>query len=141
MTTEVTVGSGTTINISWVQGLPGPAGIGTVIYATGDQAIGGHRVVKATATGVDYADSSNSSDQGKVVGITASAFAAGDLVKVYTAGEIIESTWTWTPGPVYLGTNGLLTQTVPTSGFVQQVGVAHEPTKLVVQILSSIKLG
>ena len=141
MTTEVTVGSGTTINISWAQGLPGPAGTGTVFYATGDQAIGGHRVVRATTTGVDYADQSVESHQGKVVGITASAFAAGELVKVYTAGEVIESTWTWTPGPVYLGTNGLLTQTVPTSGFIQQVGVAHEPTKLVVQLLSSIKLG
>lgn len=119
---------------------PGPAGRGTTTFTLADVAIGGHRVVKATETGCDYASNQTLSDIGKIIGVTDSAVSAGARATVVTAGEIIEPTWAWTMGAVYLSTNGTLTQTVPTTGFVQQIGTAVSSTKIVIQIQSPIEV-
>lgn len=151
MTTEVTVestntviqvtsGIQTQVSIDWVQGLPGPAGDGTTFTLVADQSIGGHRVVRSTATGCDYADSSILSHLGKVVGITNAATSAGQSVKIWPTGKITEPTFNFSIGPVYLSTNGTLTQTIPASGFIQQIGVATSATTLVIQILSPIEV-
>lgn len=118
----------------------GPPGEGTVIYLTADTEIGGHRVVKVTQTGCDYANNTIANDIGKIIGITESAFNTGDLVKIITSGEINEPSWNFNPGSVFLTTDGLLTQIPPESGFIQQVGIAIAPTKLAVQIQPAIKI-
>ena len=47
--------------------------------------------------------------------------------------------WNWTKGPVFLGTNGMLTQTAPTSGAVAvQIGRAITSTQLQVDIDTTI---
>ena len=122
------------------QGVPGIPGEGTAVYIIASIDLGGHRVVKSTDNGCAYADSSDISDIGKVLGITSSAYSSGSLATIHTSSEIIEPSWNFTPGAVYLGSNGLLTQIVPSVGFIQQIGVATAPTKLVVQIQPPIKL-
>lgn len=130
---------GTTILELVAQGPQGTSGE-IIIERLADGPIGGHRVVKITPTGCDYADSSNISDLGKVIGMTDSAFSANTNVKIFTQKEITEPSWAWTLGPVYLSTNGLLTQIIPTTGFIQQVGIALSSTKLLLSLQPPIKL-
>lgn len=120
----------------------GPQGVSgaVIIERRADQAIGGHRIVKITPTGCDYADSSTISDLGKVIGMTQSAFSMGELVTIFTQTTITEPSWNWTLGPVYLSTNGLLTQTAPTVGFLQQIGTALSPTELLLSFQQPIAL-
>ena len=71
-----------------------------------------HLVVKTVAGGaVAPASSDQPCDAGLVLGITAAS--AGTPAQVATSGEIVEPTWPWQPGPVFLGLNGAPTQTPP----------------------------
>lgn len=100
-----------------------------------------HTVVAPDGTGgVVYATNDNISQVGKPMGLAFNSALAGDTVIVVTAGEVDEPTWNWQPGEVYLGINGMLTQTPPTSGILQVVGVALTPTRLSVGIQLPILL-
>lgn len=78
-------------------------------------AIGGHRLVVLNSDGnAIYADSHNLTHAHKVLGITTGAASAGDTVTVQITGVLSEPSWTWTlDEPIWLGTNGILTQTPP----------------------------
>lgn len=124
-------------------GIPGPQGqrgeIGPassdVIEKIASVALGGHRVVIADgSTGVNYADSSNIAHLDFVLGITTGAASAGAPVNVQVGNEMTEPSWNWTPGAVWLGLNGLMTQTPPTTGFVCRVGTALTASKLLIEI-------
>lgn len=111
------------------------------LVGNADQALGGHRVVKATATGFDYADSTVLSDAQAVVGITGGAASASSEVTVITSGKVTEPSWSWTVGQnVYLSTNGLMTQTAPSSGFLIVIGKALSATTLLISINTPITL-
>lgn len=109
-----------------------------ILLVLADVPIGGHRVVVATENGCNYADSADTSHINRVIGMTKSAWSLGDLVEVFNGGEIIEPSWSWNVGAVYLGSNGLLTQIPPTTGFIQQIGVALSATKLLISIQQPI---
>jgi len=98
------------------------------------EAISALRVVRASAVGhVVYAR--HPEDESKYpLGITINAASANGLVNVATAGELSDSSWSWTPGaPVLLGANGTLTQTAP-STYTVQVAAALTATTIVVRI-------
>ena len=85
-----------------------------------------------------YASNATASDA-VVVGITFTAASAGQNVVIKTSGIIEDAGWAWTKGPVYLGTNGTLTQTAPTGGaIVVPVGRALTATKLQIDIEPTI---
>lgn len=115
-----------------------PSGAGGVITTTvkASVAIGGHRAVVLNASSeAIYADKSVSSHAGRVYGITTNAAAAGGSLAVRLHGAVSDVSWTWTPNlPVFLSTTGLLTQTPPTSGFQQVLGIALNATTLFVQV-------
>lgn len=97
------------------------------------QVLGGHRAVWIdTDDAVYYADNALPSAD-RVAGITTGAAGLAASVAIQMQGEIVEPTWAWTPGPVYLGAAGALTQVAPIAGAVAQVGVATAPTKLLVR--------
>lgn len=108
-----------------------------MLYITAPRDIGGHRVV--TVDG-DYADSTILGHAYIIAGITTGATSNGAVMQVRYSGEIIEDTWNWTEGLVFLGTNGLLTQTAPTTGFMVVIGVAKNKTTLLVRIQQPIIL-
>ena len=135
---SVVINDNVSVTISWVPGIPGPPGDGVTFTALADQNIDIHRVVRSTATGCDYADSSDLTHLGKVIGITNATTLQGSLVKIWPAGKITDLSFNFTLGPVYLTTNGFMTQTPPTTGFIQQIGVALSQTTILVQILSPI---
>lgn len=75
-----------------------------------------------------------------VVGLTETAANAGSAVSVRTAGIVTDANWTWTKGPVFLGTNGALTQTAPSGGaIVVQLGRAITATQLLIDIEPTIQ--
>jgi len=98
--------------------------------------ISGHKAVTVDNSGkVIYADNSIPSHATKVVGVTITAGLANQEVTIVPNGEIIEPTFNWLPDiPVFLGPNGLLTQTVPTAGFILMLGFPTSQTSMVVDI-------
>lgn len=128
-------------------GEAGPAGAdgvdgGAEITKTATVALGGHRAVVPDAVGgVIYADSSTLTHRDKVLGITTGAVSAGASATIRTYGELTEPSWAWTlDEPVFLGLTGLLTQTPPSSGFVQRVGFPTAATKLFIDIDDAVTL-
>jgi len=108
---------------------------GPIIEETAGAALGGHRVVVRRAGVVEYADRTNAAHLGLVVGITRGAVGSGETTEVQVYGPMREASWTWTADlPIFVGTNGTLTQTPPTSGFSQQVAVAKNATDIFIDL-------
>lgn len=112
-----------------------------VIYTAGT-VLGGHRAVVLNSSELAiYADNTTTAHKNKVIGITTGAALSGASATIQTFGEITNSGWSWTTGEsIYLSTNGLLTQTVPTSGFVLILGFAISATKMFINIKQPIIL-
>jgi len=121
-----------------VQGPPGPTGPGGSITntATAAEAVGGHRAVVNTPSGIAYADADNLAHCGRVVGITTAAAGAGSPITFQASGKITEPSWFWSPNAdIWLGLNGLPTQTIPGAAvFAQRLGFALSPTEMWVEL-------
>jgi len=80
----------------------------------------------------------NSSDatlMSYTAGIALSASTVGgQSISFVTSGILTSTSWTWARGKVFYTSTGVLTQTVPTSGFVQCVGFAYSATSMTVKI-------
>lgn len=74
------------------------------------------RAVTTNASGEAVYATNTSLANAQVVGVTMSAASAGGTVGVKTFGTMTDASWNWTKGAIYLGTNGVLTQTAPTGG-------------------------
>jgi hypothetical protein len=138
---ELETGASTVLHTDATQGPagpPGPAAVHTVPgIAVG--ALSGERMVKAVAGGFAYASADQIGDLGHVTGLTTGAAADGASVDVQVSGEIDAGYWTWTPGPVFLGLNGQLTQSPGSAAFIQQVGMALSATRLLIEIFTPIQ--
>jgi hypothetical protein len=123
-------------------GVPGPAGISDRILLSriASGAIGGQRMVIGNANGtISYADTTNSDHLGKVLGMTDKAYSNGDPAIVVREGLIEFNGWSFDVDlPIYLGVNGVLTQSPSSSGFSQIVGFAEAPTKLFINLREPI---
>lgn len=64
------------------------------------------------------------------IGITVSAAVEGADVIIQRSGTIDDANWTWTVGLVFLGSQGRLTQLVPTTGWELVLGSAPTATRL-----------
>jgi hypothetical protein len=116
------------------QGIPGPAGDATLYYEAG-QILSGHRVVMIEDDKAYYADCTIPSHGKRVLGITTGASVIGVQSRIQASGEMSESSWAWIlDAPVWLGINGLLSQTPPVSGFSLIVGFPISSTKLLIRI-------
>lgn len=110
-----------------VQGPPGEAGGDTgrvtQIYTAGTD-LGGHRVVYAHNGFARYASADNADTACEIVGITTHAAAPYADIQVLTAGPIEDVSFSWdVTKPIFLGLNGLLTQTVDMAWqFIRIVG-------------------
>lgn len=125
-------------------GPPGPQGSPGefIISKTASATLSGHRAVVPDAVGgVIYADSSTLTHRDKTLGITTSAAGIGAAASIRTYGELTEPSWNWAlDTPVFVGLTGLLTQTPPTSGFVQRVGFPTATDTLFIDIDTAITL-
>lgn len=114
-------------------GPPGTAVSAAVELYTADENLGGHKVVAVDAFGGAVLADKNTTDKVDVIGVSLNSALISELVNVQFAGTLTHSGFSFTPNmPVYLGISGVLTQVVPTSGFLVIVGVATAPTKLLI---------
>lgn len=101
--------------------------------------ISGHRVIKATANGADYASSLEPGDANRVIGISMGASLQGDPVTIQTEGEMTEPSWNWDINlPVFNGVDGLLTQTNATTGYSLIVGIPLTSITILVSVKQPI---
>lgn len=124
-----------------IQGIQGPAG-GTTTVTVGATPLSGHSAVAVDAAGLLIkADCTNPAHRGAVLGLLANAYSPGDQAVVQTAFTLEHSGWTWSPGPVFVGTAGQLTQTLPVGAVFSQV-VAHalSPTLVLVDVQPPITI-
>lgn len=126
------------------QGIQGDAGPGAgpvqSLIAVAGESLGGHRVVGIAHDGTyTYVDQTVHVDGFRAAGITTGAAALGAAVTIQTRGTLTEPSWNWTVDlPVFVGSNGVPTQTVPTLAggalFSQMVGLALTATSIFVQM-------
>lgn len=118
------------------QGPQGPRGdAGGEIRLTAVGALSALRVIRVADGIPTYADSGTPEHGDTIVGIsTTSAGSSGGEISVRMSGQMSDASWAWAPGPIFCGPNGVLTQTVPNTGFVCQVAVAQDATTIVVGI-------
>lgn len=112
-------------------GLPVPVpGGGTLAQRTSAGALSALRVVYESSGTVATLDPvSGPVDQLLGINVTA-ASEAGVTVSVQRDGTIDNNGWAWTQGLVFLGADGTLTQTPPTTGWEVVVGFAPSATRL-----------
>ena len=131
----LTVGQGP----SGPRGLPGVSGNSSYNYPCLEN-MSGHRAVilDSSGTKVIYASSDTLSHGNAVIGISTNAAIANDNVMVIRDGAMMEPSWTWIPDQaVYLGLDGVLTQTppsYPSDLFLLVIGFSVNPTTLFIKI-------
>ena len=133
--TVVTVSGG----LMGPKGDPGAAG-GTYIETVAGEAISALRVVYLDGEEVFHLDPASSNVRA-VLGVAANGAGTGDPVNVQRLGVMQDSAWSFTPGPVWCGASGQLTQAPPATGHDLQVGVAVATDKIIIGISDPIELG
>lgn len=107
-------------------------------YPAGET-INGHRAVYLVGGEVFHADKDVAFNA--VLGLSLNAAAIGDNVVVRFAGIAEEPSWTWTEGePIFLGDDGVLTQTPPGIGSLIELGVALTATSVDVRVQEPVVL-
>ena len=123
------------------QGPPGPPGPSASLQLPAGATVSADTAVAVVNGQVYPASSGDLAQFGNVVGIASNGGAAGTLITILQAGEISLSSWNFTLGQaVFVGTTGPVTQTPPTSGFVQQVGIPTSSTSMAISIEQPIQL-
>lgn len=127
-----------TVNIvtAGSQGPPGPSGIEKAIIKVAGEALGGNRIVVLDATEkAFYANKSDLTNAEKILGVTMGAASLGANVTIQTYGEMEDSSFNFTLNQsIYVGLNGQMTQTPPTTGFLRSIGFPITATKLFIDL-------
>ena len=122
-----------------LQGPPGPVGTAPSLLAIAAQTISANTAVALVNGQLVPAQSGTASQAGNVVGIAINGGQAGTSIAIQQSGEMSLSSWSWTMGlPIFVGPNGPLTQTPPTAGFSQVVGVPLSATSISIGLESPI---
>lgn len=126
------------------QGPAGPPGTdaASVLPLIAAVTVGAHLIVRPIGSiTVGPASASNLADADAAIGMAVTAANAGGSLSIQVSGLVIEPTWSWEIGPVYLAVDGALTQAPGiVGGFIQQVGVAVAPTQIVLGLRPAIIL-
>lgn len=113
---------------------------GPAVEHTAGETLSGNRVVVIVDGEAFYASQDNPQHLHLVRGITVAAAMIGSMACIQIDGPMSEVSWAWTPkSPLYLSTNGFLTHTPPTTGFIQQIAVADTPTRIHINPRSPIQ--
>ena len=123
------------------QGIKGDTGAGSgavlTVVATSD--LGGNRAVTLDGENVIYASSDTINANG-VIGFTARAAVIGDTIDIITNNDLNGFSNLIAGQPIYLSTNGTITQTLPNAGILQTLGSALSDTKINIKIQPPIEI-
>lgn len=122
-----------------VSGEPGPAG-GSAFQRTAGETLSALRAVYELDGHVFVLDYRDASHINLALGITLTAAQASEPINVQRSGVLDGDSWSWAPGPVWLGPAGTLTQTPPAEGYDVLIGAAMSATRLTLNIQDPITL-
>jgi hypothetical protein len=124
------------------QGPQGPPGPSTqLIYVPTSINVGGNRAVSINTAGLLYYPDP-ATEANPIIGITTYAGNIGDMVEVQLVGIMTEPSWNWVGNtPIYLASNGALTQTTPTTGILHVVGFPIAQNRIFIEKQPPVILG
>jgi hypothetical protein len=107
-----------------------------LIKRTAGQTMGGHRAVYVHTDGKLYLADPELRPEcvTMITGITPASYIEGSDAYARFTAELTDPSFNFVQGPIYLGPQGTLTQTLPTSGSLVQLGHALGPTSMQVRI-------
>ncbi len=109
------------------------------VTLTATETISAYTAVSAAVSGVRWADSADVTKP--AIGIASAGALTNAPVPVQYAGPLTYNGWNWALGvPVFVGPNGVLTQTQPTSGYIQAVGMPLSPTTLLIDLEEAVPI-
>lgn len=102
---------------------------------TAEADITNYTAIAMSSGGLAPGDNNTTAYFNSIVGIALTTTTIGNPVTIQNSGVITYSGWNWSLGqPIFIGSAGVLTQTVPISGFVQTIGVAITAQSFVINI-------
>lgn len=114
-------------------GPPGPAGSGSVVQVVAGETILPFHAVMVGPDGLGYLpDRDSLSDAFFVLGVATSAALAGEALGVATGG-FLDGPASWTPGPLYVGDDGVLTADLGLGAYDFEIAVAVTTSRLVIR--------
>ena len=137
VTTAQTVINTAVVGYTGPQGPKGDAGTPNITLTAGAD-ISGHTPVYCIDGVVFPVSYDQIGHINRCIGITTGAALTGQDIIINPGGELTGYSGLTPNEPVYVGLNGVLTQTPPATGFIQQVGIALTTTSLNVQIQPAI---
>lgn len=120
-------------------GEPGPAG-GSTLQRDAGATLSALVVVYEEDGEVFALDKDDEDHIDQMLGLTVTAASVGASLNVQRSGVVNNSGWAWTPGRVYLGAGGALTQTPASDGFDVLIGRAVSATRLLLDLQDPIEL-
>lgn len=131
------------VHVSIPVGVPGVKGdkgdtgasgaLSSYSYIAGE-ALGGHRGIVIDNNIAYHADNTNLNHINKPIGISSNSSSLGGNVTVVFFGELEEVSWNWDiTKPIFIGTNGLLTQIPTISGFSCIIATPITTTKIFIE--------
>lgn len=109
--------------------------------ATAGATVHGDRVVKVVEGLAYEVDTTSRADMLLVTGISQGSAMIGEPVTVRTSGERTEPSWSWNPGILFAGADGVLTQVQPTTGWSMEVARSISATRIIVGMTPGIWRG
>jgi hypothetical protein len=120
-------------------GPTGPAGSATLPMNCGEDILV-NRLVYATGGLIYHADKDTPSKT-KVIGLSTQSVSSGGSVEILTFGEKFDGSFGFpSSGNLWLGSNGQLVTTAPTSGTLVLVGTITSASSLIINIQQGLKL-
>jgi hypothetical protein len=114
---------------------------GPIVEAVAGQNLSGHRAVAIVNNLAVYGSNTNPAQLGCIRGITIGATVTGETATIQVYGPMVEPSFDWIPGPIFVAVNGALTQSPPGTGWLQQIAVADSATRIFIDIQPPITLG
>lgn len=122
-----------------IPGEPGPAG-GSTLQRDAGTTLSALVAVYEEDGEVFALDKDDDTHIDQLLGLTVTAASVGASINVQRSGAVDNSGWAWTPGRVYLGAGGALTQVPATDGFDVLIGRAVSATRLLLDLQDPIEL-
>lgn len=128
-----------------IQGPPGPPGESggnniLIVSRHSPVPISALKIVYEDNNQIFVLDNKDEDNIDRLLGLTISSVSSAGSVNVQIFGVIDDSNWSFTPGKVWLGSNGAIKQDPPEDGFDVCVGKALSATRLLLNIEETIQL-
>lgn len=120
--------------------LPAPTVETEVNLPCAEMIVEGYAVKVNALNQLERCSAFNATHLNTLIGLAKQTGNIGNVIAVAEDEYMTNTSWAWQPDkPVFLGTDGTLTQSLIGVVFVQQVGVALTPTKIVIRISQPIR--